>query len=588
MPAADPYARMAIGPGIDAVAPDADDAPQRHVERVTTAWLRETEDLAQRRRVAFLPAMASMNSRALHLPTCRARRAGAWRLSAAAALLAVSIGCTPLPPPTDAPLPSTDDGGDTLFGRSILPALQTFPGRSGFFALTDAREAFAARALLADAAERTLDVQYYIWHDDLSGRLLFDALLRAAQRGVRVRLLLDDNNTAGLDPLLAALDAHPNIEVRLFNPFAQRRWRWLGYLGDFDRLNRRMHNKSFTADRQVTIVGGRNIGDEYFDAGDGVLFVDVDVLAIGPIVGAVADDFDRYWTSRSSYALADVLRDAGAATSDVIGQTAASAAIDPAAEAYLQALHTTPFVRELLERRLPLEWATARLVTDDPAKGLGRAAARQMLPARLRDALGMPQREIRIVSPYFVPTAAGVDALAALARSGVRVQVLTNAPEATDVAIVHAGYAKRRRALLEAGVALFELKRDAGNVSSWRPTGVAGVMGRSAASLHAKTFAVDGERVFVGSFNFDPRSANLNTELGVVIDSVDMAATAAHVFREQMPLRAYEVRIGSDGRLQWVEQRPEGEVVHDVEPGTHFLQRAAVRLLALLPIEWLL
>ena len=170
----------------------------------------------------------------------------------------------------------------------------------------------------------------------------------------------------------------------------------------------------------------------------------------------------------------------------------------------------------------------------------------------------------------------------------MRVQVLTNAPEATDVAIVHAGYAKRRRALLEAGVALFELKRDAGNVSSWRPTGVAGVMGRSAASLHAKTFAVDGERVFVGSFNFDPRSANLNTELGVVIDSVDMAATAAHVFREQMPLRAYEVRIGSDGRLQWVEQRPEGEVVHDVEPGTHFLQRAAVRLLALLPIEWLL
>ena len=182
---------------------------------------------------------------------------------------------------------------DTRLGRSIAPLVQAPPGLSGVFALPDGRDALAARVLLADAAQRTLDARYYLWHNDLSGGLLFGALRRAADRGVRVRLLLDDNDTAGLDPLLAALDAHPNVEVRLFNPFKFRRWRVLGYLTDFARLNRRMHNKSFTADNQATVIGGRNVGDEYFDAGQSFSFADLDVLAVGPVVGEVARDFDR-------------------------------------------------------------------------------------------------------------------------------------------------------------------------------------------------------------------------------------------------------------------------------------------------------
>lgn len=193
------------------------------------------------------------------------------------------------------------DTGATRLGQAISPLVEAHPGMSGIFPLADARDAFAARALLARAAERTLDLQYYIWHADMSGTLLFNAIRDAADRGVRVRLLLDDHGTSGVDTELAALDAHPDIEIRLFNPFVIRKPRAINYLTDFFRLNRRMHNKSFTADNQATIIGGRNTGDEYFGASDGLLYVDLDVMAVGPVVSEVSKDFDRYWASESSY-----------------------------------------------------------------------------------------------------------------------------------------------------------------------------------------------------------------------------------------------------------------------------------------------
>jgi putative cardiolipin synthase len=248
-------------------------------------------------------------------------------------------------------------------GRAIAPLVQAHPGLSGVFALPDGRDAFAARVLLADAAERTLDARYYIWQNDLSGGLLFDALRRAADRGVRVRLLLDDNDTAGLDSLLAALDAHPNIKVRLFNPFKVRRWRVLGYLTDFARLNRRMHNKSFTADNQATIIGGRNVGDEYFDAGQGVSFADLDVLAVGPVVAEVARDFDRYWASPSACAADRVLPPIDEASAAGLEAASSRAERGPAAQAYTQALASSPFVQTLLTGQLPLEWAVTRMVS---------------------------------------------------------------------------------------------------------------------------------------------------------------------------------------------------------------------------------
>lgn len=479
---------------------------------------------------------------------------------------------------------TAQDTAETRLGKSVLPLARAYPRLSGVIALADGRDAFAARARLADAAERTLDVQYYIWQKDMSGTLLFEALRRAADRGVRVRLLLDDNNTYGLDTFLAAANAHRNFEVRLFNTFKLRRWRVLGYLTDFARLNRRMHNKSFTADGLVTIVGGRNVGDEYFDAGQGALFIDLDVLAAGPVVKDVANDFERYWTSPLSRPAKRVLPDIGPPAIAAVMAAAARVARDPAALAYTQALAKSPFVQELLAGKLPFDWTSARLVSDDPAKAQGRVKKGVLVSQRLMEIFGSPERELQLVSPYFVPMARGVEALAALARQGVRVTVLTNALEATDVPAVHAGYAKRRKPLLAAGVALFELRREA----SGRRTKGHGLMGSSGSSLHAKTFSADRARVFVGSFNFDPRSQRLNTEMGLVIDSPALAQSIADAFADDISARAYEVRLGSTGKLQWVERKDGQELVHEREPGASLWRRLTVSVLSRLPIEWLL
>ncbi|MCC6173414.1 MAG: phospholipase D family protein [Gammaproteobacteria bacterium] len=526
----------------------------------------------------------SSNSCSRPDPAARTRTRTAGRLAAAICGLLVA-GCSGLPALDGRTVTQAiTDTDDTRLGRAIGPHALAHPEQSGVIALPDGRGAFASRVLLAEAAQRTLDVQYYIWRDDMSGTLLFRSLQRAAKRGVRVRLLLDDNNTAGLDTLLAALDAQPNVEVRLFNPFVQRRARWLGYLTDLSRLNRRMHNKSFTADNQATIVGGRNVGDEYFEAGDGVLFADLDVLAVGPVVREVSADFDRYWASASSYPLNRLVGAVDQARLEALDARAQAIEGDPAAAAYMRALQESEFVRRMLDGSLAFEWTTVRMVSDDPAKGLGTAAPEALVAERLKSLLGGPSRELQLVSPYFVPTAAGVEAFTAMTRRGVRVAVLTNSLAATDVAAVHAGYAKWRKSLLASGVVLYEsrstLPRAAG-------AALAGT-GSSASSLHAKTFAVDGARVFVGSFNFDPRSVRLNTEMGFVIDSATMAGRLAEIFANDLPSRAYEVRLGDDGALRWLEREGDVVIAHDIEPRSGFGLRLAVWMLSLLPIDWML
>ena len=502
---------------------------------------------------------------------------------AGAVLLA---GCAGLPSLEGrTPSSALADTGATRLGRAVAPLVAAHPGVSGVYGLADGRDAFSARALLARAAERSLDVQYYIWRNDITGTLLFDALRAAAARGVRVRLLLDDNNTAGLDPTLALLDAVPNIEVRLFNPFVMRQSRLLGYLTDFARLNRRMHNKSYTADGQATIIGGRNIGDEYFGAAGEVLFADLDVLAIGPVVGAVAADFDRYWNSASAYPLRLLVPPTGA--DDAAGLARAAARIEqaPAAQAYQVAMRDSSFVADLTQRRLPIEWAATRLVSDDPAKALGKAAPESRVAPQLRQLFGTPATELSLVSPYFVPGEEGADELAAMARRGVAVRILTNSLEATDVAAVHSGYAKWRRQLLAAGVSLYELRRSWPQDDKERR---AGPLGSSASSLHAKTFAVDRQRLFIGSYNFDPRSSRLNTEMGFVIDSPVMAQRLSSTLQNGVADRAYEVKLAPDGSLFWIERKQGAVIRYDTEPGTGFWQRLGVRLMSWLPIEWLL
>ncbi|WP_343463249.1 phospholipase D family protein [Pantoea sp.] len=458
------------------------------------------------------------------------------------------------------------------------------PGLSGIYPLNDGLDAFAARYLLMGMAQHSIDVQYYIWHNDLSGRLLFSALLDAAERGVKVRLLLDDNNTPGLDDTLAELDRHPNIAVRLFNPFSFRTLRALGYLTDFARLNRRMHNKSLTVDGAVTLVGGRNVGDEYFGTGDEPLFTDLDVLAMGPVVQEVEADFVRYWQSRAVSPLRSVVDVTEAAHEAV--RLPAEWQQSEAVQRYLARLKHAEFVHQMAQGTLEVTWAAARLLSDDPRKGLGKARRGSLLPQRMLEVIGAPQQQFDIISAYFVPTRAGVAQLLTLKRRGVKIAILTNSLAANDVSVVHAGYARWRKKLLRHGIALYELKpqQQSGEAPHDR-----GLTGNSGSSLHAKTFTVDNRKVFIGSFNFDPRSAVLNTEMGLVIESESLAQQTHQHFIAGMRDRAWTLRLDKWGRVNWVEYPGEAqEKVHKHEPQCTWLQRLLVRLVWRLPVEWLL
>ena len=498
------------------------------------------------------------------------------------ALLVALAACADLPREVER-TPSTALTGtaDTLLGSALAGVADAHPGRTGIYLLDNAREAFAVRMLLANTADRSLDIQCYIWRDDSTGRLLIGALWRAAERGVRVRLLLDDNNMQGLDDALAVLDAHPNIEVRLFNPYANRSVRAAEMVFDFSRINRRMHNKSFTADNQATIVGGRNVGDEYFGAGAPVEFADLDVLAAGAAVREVSESFDAYWNSDSAYPVAALIPVATATDTSRALEALKLLEADPAVAQYLDAVRDTTLMKKLLAGQLPLEWAPGHVVSDDPVKVLQppEQAELHMLP-QLTRAIGTPARELYLVSPYFVPTEDGAAALVRLARRGVKVRVLTNSLAATDVSAVHAGYVRYREQLLREGIELYEMK----------PRGERRKRGRrgwgsssSAESLHAKTFIADRERVFVGSFNFDPRSVSLNTEMGVVLESAALGSRITRVLDDNLPDIAYEVRLTPNG-LEWIE----GDRHHRSEPGATPLQRLWITVLSVLPIEWML
>lgn len=489
------------------------------------------------------------------------------------------------------PLPSLDGREDsaripasaeTTLGAAILPQAEAQPGGTGIWPLADGRESFAARVLLARAAEQSIDVQYYIWQTDTTGWILLDELRQAAERGVRVRLLLDDNGIPGLDAELAALDALPQVEVRLFNPFTLRRPKLLSYAFDFPRLNRRMHNKSMTVDGVATVVGGRNVGDIYFGYGAGVHYFDADVLAVGDAADAVADDFDRYWTSASAYPAELILDEAPEGLASLAAAAEAARATADGV-GYAKAVAAAPLVQRLRDGTLALEWGEVTLYSDDPAKGLGQAPDSDLLISRIAE-LAPAQHSFDLVSAYFIPGAAGTDVLTRLAGEGVRTRAMTNSLAATDVAVVHSAYMTYREALIDGGVEVLELRESAEQkVDRDLSTMIVG----SASSLHAKTFAIDGEMIFVGSFNFDPRSARLNTEMGLLIPSPRMAQGLARALDAPEPF--YRVQRGRDGALEWVETADGGaETVHPGEPETGAFSRMMLRAVSWLPVEWML
>lgn len=531
------------------------------------------------------------------------RYAGIGILIGLAALLSA---CQSLPPlsgrtvSTYLPVPSSP-ALTQAFHTPKLPQ-----GKTAVYLLDDPQDAFAARQTMIERSQYSLDIQYYMWHNDVSGRRMFALVRQAAQRGVRVRLLLDDNNTYGTDDLLAQLNRMPNVEIRLFNPFVYRRFRTLGYLSDFFRLNRRMHNKLLIADNQLAVIGGRNIGDEYFNISRRAVFSDLDVLLTGNVVTQASRDFDRYWQSSASYPFERIATCADAERGKA--EMARHAVRDGRILAqYREMLQAAPLGRS--SRQNPIPWRTvahAQLVSDPPDKAFVDNHTETLVDT-LSEKLGMPQRSLFIVSPYFVPTRNGVEMLTELADDGIDVTVFTNSLQAIDVAAAYAGYAKYRKALLSGGVKLYEMKPDTMTLQnsaeegsdsaetlgkSVKMTGEGSeknkrILGSSVMSLHAKALVVDNQRLFVGSFNMDPRSAHLNTETGVVIDDAAFTGEVVEKLRNMAPQYAYQVTLDRQNRLRWhTPENPEEPLKWEPEAG--FWKRAAVELMSVLPIEDLL
>lgn len=471
-------------------------------------------------------------------------------------------------------------------GRLALEGPSEGKADSGVIPLLDGPDAFVARVALMRTAVTALDVQYYIWQRDATGLILLDELRKAAERGVRIRLLLDDNGVSGMDGDLAALDALPNIEVRLFNPFIFRSAKPLGYLFDFVRLNRRMHNKSLTADGAVSVLGGRNIGDIYFGFGSGVQFIDTDVLVVGKAAADIGRDFDGYWASGSSHPIERIVNLPDETALNRLVEDAGQAAASAEGRLYFDRLRDSDMVRQVANGSLAFEWTEVALVSDDPAKGLGQAADDDLLFPQLMALLDRPSRSVDLVSAYFIPGREFTDALEKLSRSGLRIRILTNSYAATDVPIVHSAYAKYRPDLLRSGIELYELKPEhAVPDEEQGPT----IGGSSRASLHSKTLAVDGDRIFIGSFNFDPRSAFLNTEMGVLIDSPRMAGALELAFESRFRQVSYVPTLTAPGGIEWQERTADGRQVSQArEPSTDLFSRLLLWVTGLLPIEWLL
>jgi cardiolipin synthase C len=462
------------------------------------------------------------------------------------------------------------------------PTVSSSGLQAGVSLVPDNLVAFALRVLSARAATQTLDLQYYKWAEDVTGRLLANEVLHAADRGVRVRLLLDDLYIRESEPALATLSQHPGIDVRLFNPFQLRSWGAAGSVIEFlfgsYRLNHRMHNKAWIGDGELLIGGGRNIGDAYFDASSQFNFRDLDLAVTGPAVSQAITVFERYWTDRRVRPIERIAvsrpRPNGL---EVLRQTLATTAESTSSAAYLERVRALPGLTELLtENHIPLTADKIRIIADPPGKRLGRRRPPGVLGA-IRNTLGSAQKHVILVSPYFVPGRRGCRLLINLLRRGVAVSILTNSLAATDVLAVHGGYARYRRRLLKAGVELHELKRGGQEGKS--------MFGSGGASLHTKAFVIDDAVTFVGSFNLDPRSANLNTEMGAFVEDRALAGQLREEHRRLTdPARSWLVEL-ENHRLTW-RGHAEGhmQVLH-TEPGTTLLRRFLARVFGWLPIE---
>jgi putative cardiolipin synthase len=473
--------------------------------------------------------------------------------------------------------------GDTYVGRQIEDLVATYPdGYSGFIPLFDGIDALSARLLMAGHAERTIDAQYYLIKPGITGEAFLYELLRAADRGVRVRLLLDDMFTKGYDAGMVGFDSHPNIEVRIFNPFANRSARLWDGLTSFSRLNRRMHNKSLTVDNQVTLIGGRNIADEYFGAREDATFSDLDVVGVGPVVQDVSAMFDAYWNHERAAPMGAFAKmpDDPAAELLRVRTLLDLSAKEIATSRYAGAVDDKIF--DFIESDKDVfTRAPYTLIFDSPDKNIkSKAGEADSITTPLRESLLSAEKEFIILSPYFVPGRSGIKELSEIQARGIQITIITNSLAANNQSSVHGGYSPSRKPLLKNGIRLFEVRADA-SIS-----GSEIIAADSAkATLHTKAFVVDRKETFIGSFNFDPRSANINTELGVIIRSPEMSDWLATAINDHLPIGTFEVFLNDKGKLRWRGYENGEEVIYEKEPQTSWGQRFSAGFMRILPIR---
>jgi putative cardiolipin synthase len=494
---------------------------------------------------------------------------------------------------------------ETHLGQQFASAAHEHEQQSAFRVVNVGADGFQLRMQMIDAAQRTLDLQYYIFRGDETGRMLTDSLQRAADRGVRIRVLVDDGDTVAGDEQILRLLTYACVEVRIFNPSSyrghSRLLRRLNFIFNAPRLDYRMHNKLMVADNALALIGGRNVGNQYFQVDPESQFADDDVFAAGPIVSELSGTFDEFWNSDMAIP-AKALARPGRSDADTVtraehedehgshqsrAQAPKAAPID-----YAALLKTGEPYAGIISGKLPLVWAHAQVVYDSPDKKLVRSGA---LPGRLitramLDSIRDVQSELLLVTPYFIPAADELQVLKDLRARQARVRILTNSLESAPEISAQSGYDHYRVPMLEEGVELYEVRSLLGNVRGSGQTAKVSRYGNYA--LHAKMYVFDRQKLFIGSMNYDQRSKRINTEIGLIIQSPELAQQQARRFEAMVkPDDCYVVGLNSTGapgkppRLLWRTEEDGRMVEYTHEPARSGWQRLEVEFLALLPLD---
>jgi len=486
------------------------------------------------------------------------------RISTLFLLAAVCTGCATVS--FDEPKSYSEtitDTADTRLGEIASQWSDTHGGLSGFYPLIQGMDSLGVRLRLAEAAEKSIDLQYFLMKYDTAGTVMVNALLKAADRGVRVRFLLDDIFTTTSDRILLLLNQHPNIEVRLFNPISRRGSYSLNFVGDFRQANRRMHNKSFTVDNQVSVVGGRNIADEYFQLDAGSVFVDFDVLALGPIAGEISESFDIYWNHSRAVPIDQIAANKGDEELETVRAEIAEEFDRAYDTVYKQALESQ-LLQDLIADRHLLFAAEARVLSDSPDKLINKIGEEyKQLANDLKEVVLNVEKEVIVISPYYVPGNSGVQLVRELVAKGVRVVILTNSLASNNHVPVHSGYARYRKDVIRAGAELYEARANAAHEVHRAEEGP------GAMTLHTKLVLIDRRYLFVSSLNLDPRSIAINAEMGLLIDSKEMVGELTADANERLAAVAYRVLENERGKLEWHSHINGEEVIETKEPLTN-------------------